>query len=108
MGAKADAILATAVELGKQSIQFGSPITGAPGQPVATGALRNSWHAEQVGDAYIISTPIEYAQVIEDGINPKTGLPLAFKSTVGGAHSLAITRTNWNRIVDAATKAHES
>lgn len=92
-----DAFIGLAVAA-KDSIQFGSPITGAPGQPVDTGYLRNSWQIgwdtvpqfpgtgegatpdpagltpiEDTGDPMtatraLIATNVEYAEVIEDGV----------------------------------------
>jgi hypothetical protein len=96
----------TTVELAKQSIQFGSPITGAVGQPVDTGALRNSWMREDVSPTEaIVSTNLEYARSIEDGISSH-GTPISFKSAVGGAHSVEQTVAGFDRIVAAAVQAH--
>ncbi len=72
-----------------ESIVNGSPITGAPGQPVDTGALkasfildfRNATEAE-------ISTNIEYAPYVEDGIAGKNDHP---HYRVGGPHSVKLT-----------------
>lgn len=84
--------------MAKASIQFGSPVTGSPGQPVDTGYLRNSWQIgwdavprfpgtgegadadptglqpiEDTGDPMkatraLIATNVEYAEVIEAGV----------------------------------------
>jgi hypothetical protein len=82
-----------------RSIQSGSELTGAPGQPVATGNLRNSWQFEfPTPDSARISTNVEYAQPIEDGIG-RFG-PLTLRSAVGGFHSVAMTVANFDRIIE--------
>jgi hypothetical protein len=97
-------VLDISAQLALQSIQFGSPLTGAPGQPVDTSNLRNSWQDEKVSPTeHVISTPVEYAQPIEDGIGPHG--PLTLRSAVGGFHSIAQTVANFDRIVDAAVGA---
>lgn len=49
-----------------QSIVHGSPITGAPGQPVATGELRDSWEIKRISsERREISTTSPYARAIE-------------------------------------------
>lgn len=65
------------------------PITGAPGQPVDTGFLRNSWQLEVRPGEAEISTNAEYARAIEDGIGPFG--PLTLRSKVGGFHSVRLT-----------------
>lgn len=108
-----------AADLAHQSIVEGSPLTGAPGQPVDTGNLRASWQR-------IIDGPLEqrivtntvYAPFIEDGVRPGavagTGedgtldpikapdTQLTLRSQTGGFHSLKLTRAGWDRIVAAA------
>jgi len=73
------------------------PLTGAPGQPVDTGFLRNSWQTRFEGDTGIISTNAAYARGIEDGISA-SGTPIRFKSKVGGAHSVKLTVAGASRI----------
>ncbi|HXG70336.1 MAG TPA: hypothetical protein VNJ04_06940 [Gemmatimonadaceae bacterium] len=91
------------VEKAHESIQTGSPITGAPGQPVDTGALRASWQVEYpAANEALISTNLEYAQPIEDGIG-KHG-PLQLRSAVGGWHSLKMTVAGFQRIVNHVTR----
>lgn len=86
-----------------QSIQSGSALTGAPGQPIDTGNLRNSWQVEfPTPDSAIIGTPVEYARPIEDGVG-RFG-PLTVRSAVGGFHSVAMTVANIDRIVDAVKR----
>lgn len=82
-----------------ESIQVGSPITGAPGQPVDTGFLRNSWQiAFPSKERAEITTKTEYAEAIEDGVG-RYG-PMQVRSPVGGFHSVALTRMNFDRLVD--------
>lgn len=104
--ARAELVLTTAVELAKQSIQFGSPLTGAPGQPVGiTGNLRNSWYVTKISPSqYEISSNVIYARPIENGIGPYG--PLTLRSAVGGFHSVKLTVTSFDRIVAAAARAH--
>ena len=83
-----------------RSVQTGSVITGAPGQPVQTGALRASWQLTfpAPNEAHVV-TAMVYAPVIEDAIGRFGALVL--RSSVGGFHSVKITRAGWHRIVDA-------
>lgn len=108
-----------AADLAHQSIVEGSPLTGAPGQPVDTGNLRASW--QRLIDGPLeqrIVTNVVYAPAIEDGIrhgevvgigpddatdrikSPDT--PLTLRSAVGGFHSVKLTRAGWPAIVRAA------
>jgi len=66
------------------------PVTGAPGQPVDTGFLKNSWTLDIGKDVATIQTNVAYARGIEDGISSH-GTPIRFKSKVGGAHSVKQT-----------------
>jgi hypothetical protein len=81
-----------------ESIVQGSPITGAPGQPVDTGALKSSWQADVQGDVGVVATNVVYAPVIEDGVGPHG--PLTLRSEVGGFHSVALTRAGFERLVE--------
>ena len=87
-------------------IQNGSPITGAPGQPVDTGNLKASWQLRfEDRDHAVIQTNVAYAESIEDGISyAHGGAPLTLRSSVGGFHSVALTRAGIQRIVDAVTR----
>lgn len=77
-----------------QSIQDGSPVTGAPGQPVDTGNLRASWQLTfESPTSALVSTNVEYAPVIEDNIKG-----VRFKNH--GPHSVKITRAGLQQIVD--------
>lgn len=106
-----------------QSIQNGSSVTGAPGQPVDTGFLRASWQvAFESPTVAIVGTNVAYAPAIEyatrakydpSGVTNRFGvtggqigpaLPAGLarkhvKSTRGGNHSVALTRAGFPRIV---------
>lgn len=113
----------------KDSITDGSPLTGAPGQPVDTGYLKTSWVLEPRGRLrYVIGTNVAYAPVIEenrrDAYDKRGKLPPRLyvlgvrgryvlrpgrgrsgkKSTVGGHHSVMLTRVNFNRLALAVTR----
>lgn len=82
----------------QESIVVGSPITGAPGQPVDTGNLRASWNLTLEPEWAEIITNVEYAPFVEDGVNQHG--PMTVRSLVGGWHSVALTRINFDRLVD--------
>lgn len=78
-----------------RSIRFGSKVTGAPGQPVDTQALLDSWVLKyEAGRQAYAESSLFYAPIIEDN---KRGAQL--RSKVGGFHSVKLTRVGWNRIV---------
>jgi hypothetical protein len=84
------------------SIQNGSPVTGAPGQPVDTGNLKASWQVNFI-DAVTasVTTNVEYAPSIEDGVSyAHGGTPITQRSTVGGFHSVALTRAGIQALAD--------
>lgn len=83
------------------SIQNGSAVTGSPGQPVDTGALKASWQLVLEKDHATIGTNLVYAIPIEDGTG-KYG-PLHLRSEVGGWHSVKLTANNLDRIVTDVT-----
>lgn len=85
------------------SIVFGSAVTKAPGQPVDTGYLRSSW-VPNFTSAYTFetSTVAEYAPAIEAGVGPHG--PMTLRSAVGGFHSVELTRTNFDRLVEDVTR----
>jgi hypothetical protein len=62
------ATFVAAASLALESIVEGSPFTGAPGQPVDTGALKASWHLDFTESQAAITTPLGYAPVIEDDL----------------------------------------
>lgn len=81
----------------KGSIVDGSPVTGAPGQPVDTGTLKASWIlAFDAPGVAVISTNVEYAPIIEDNIR---GAQL--RSQVGGFHSVKMTVAGFERLVES-------
>lgn len=85
-----------------RSIQTGSEITGARGQPVDTGALRASWQMQIDGDTALVSTNVVYAPQIEDGVRGDKKLKLRSKD--GGFHSVKTTITGFDKIVDHVIK----
>ena len=103
-----------------RSIQEGSPLTGAPGQPVDTGYLKSSWQLVFEGPMVAqIMTNVAYAPVIEEnlrtaydprGVQPERpklpggGGRTPIKSTVGGHHSVRLTRAGFQRIVAAVAQ----
>lgn len=96
---KGQKLLVGTAELIHTSIKDGHPLTGAPGQPVDTGTLLNSWvlgfPATNLAE---ITTNLVYAPPIEDGVGPFG--PLTLRSPVGGFHSVKLTRAAWPRIVE--------
>lgn len=79
-----------------ESIVEGSSLTGAPGQPVATGQLHDSWILELPGDGTaVIASDAPYAIAVEEGLHG-----VAFKNH--GPHSVALTVAAWERIVEKA------
>ena len=105
----------------QRSIVDGDPLTTAPGQPVDTSYLKQSWILEFNGPTAQISTNVAYAPVIEENdrgaYNKQGKLPTEDelrrlgitigpgrkrrKSTVGGHHSVRLTQLHYDRIVDA-------
>ena len=89
----------------KNSIVFGSPLTGAPGQVVADvggGNLRDSWQVEfEDPNTALISTNVPYAESNEDGIARPGGDPYIQRSAVGGRWNVALTRAGIQNIVDS-------
>lgn len=77
------------------SVRDGSTITGAPGQPVDTGELYKSWKKRKVGRReWLIESDSPYAGVIEEN---RRGAKL--RSSVGGFHSVKLTRLGYSRLV---------
>jgi hypothetical protein len=98
------------VDEAHRSIQEGSEITGAPGQPVGQtrkehgtihlgGTLKASWQRWFPSPtSAMIATNVIYAPAIEHGVGHWGGLTL--RSSVGGFHSVALTVAAWQRIAD--------
>ncbi len=84
----------------KSSITDGDPLTGAPGSPVDTGALKASWQLTfESPTLALVSTNIEYAPIIEDNVR-------GANFRVGGPHGVKLTALGFDRIVeDEARKA---
>ena len=87
-----------------ESIRDGSSITGAPGQPVDTWNLYNSWRKEggaSTGEwrVYPDLEQAPYAPIIENNSMGHT-----LRSKVGGWHSVKITRLNFRLIIAAAAR----
>lgn len=83
----------------RDSIVDGSPITGAPGQPVDTGNLKASWQLTFPTPllARLVTSAV-YAEAIENGVGPSG--PMVLQSEVGGFHSVRQTRTHFQKLVD--------
>lgn len=76
-----------------ESIVNGSPVTGAPGQPVDTGNLRASWQlAFPDKTSATITTGVEYAPYVEDNVRG-----VAFKNH--GPHSVKLTIAGLDKII---------
>lgn len=101
-----------------ESITVGSPITGAPGQPVDTSFLLNSWQTTFPDDVTgRVATNVVYARSIEEGTRVashgvprppemKSTLLPGERSPIGGPHSFKLTVASWDRIqVEAARRA---
>jgi hypothetical protein len=85
------------------SIVDGSPVSGAPGQPKDTGALRSSWIPKRLEKfVWQTETPLKYAPAIEEGVSWYG--PMTLRSEVGGFHSVKLTRAAWQKIVDHAAR----
>lgn len=87
------------VESAKVHIQEGSPITGAPGQPVQSGELKRKWFVRYDGNKAFIYNPLIYAPFIETGISWH-GTRMKVRSAVGGFRSIAKIRLNFQRLID--------
>lgn len=84
-----------------ESIVDGSPLTGAPGQPVDEGTLKNSWQNVIAPDSLsaVVGTNVVYAPDIEAGmrvartgqVTGQTAQRLTQRSAVGGFHSVKLT-----------------
>jgi hypothetical protein len=89
-----------------ESITLGSLITGAPGQPVQAGALRNSyqmsWDSQWTAR---VASALRYAWNIENAIRGST--TLTRRSKVGGFHSIALTVDGFTSLVEHVNRQLE-
>jgi hypothetical protein len=84
----------------QRSVVFGSELTSAPGQPVDTGNLRDSWIGEFLdATTWQLTTNVDYAQIVEENVRGVT-----FKNH--GPRSVLLTVLHFPRIV-AAVAARE-
>lgn len=92
------------VDLAHDSIQNGSPITGAPGQQVDHGDLKASWQKWYPSpEEAMISTDSPYAEQEEEGI-AASGKAITQRSQVGGPHSRKLTVAGLPAILDIVTR----
>jgi hypothetical protein len=109
-------IFTGSTEVVHESITDGHAVTGAPGQPVGQygpgyhegrvgGALKASWTPAFVDrDTWQDTTHLDYALQEEDGISyAHGGVAAEHRSTIGGRHSVKMTRAAWPRIVEYVT-----
>jgi hypothetical protein len=95
------AITVGSVELAQRSIQYGSDLTGSPGQPEQSGDLIVSWTIEAIDARRArIYTMSPYAESNEDGIARPGGGPYVLRSARGGRWSVRKTRIGFYKIVD--------
>lgn len=109
--AKTRAVFADMAAAVHESIVDGSPVTGAPGQPVDTSNLKTSWQLDFAPDmrSATIGTNVAYAPDIEDGmrtarsgqVTGRTQQRLTLRSRVGGFHSVKLTVANADRLLAA-------
>ncbi len=86
----------------QESVKTGRPETGAPGQPVDIGNLRNSWTLDVGPAVATIATNAAYARAIEDGVG-RFG-PLTRRSRVGGFHSVKLTIAGFDRLLRSVVR----
>jgi hypothetical protein len=91
-----------------RSITEGSPVTGAPGQPVRSGALRNSYQMAWESPLTVqIASALKYAEPIENGYwktGPLAGVQMTLRSQVGGFHSIKLTVAGFQKLVDQVNR----
>lgn len=95
------ALLPTVGELMHQSVVYGSPITGAPGQAEQDGDLIASWRTTVTETSASTLSNSEYAIPNEYGVR-RGGKPYIQRSAKGGRYSVGITRKNFQKIIDHA------
>lgn len=99
--ARTHAVHEGVTDLAFSSIVYGSPVTAAPGQPVApgrapnAGKLRDSWtKAYPEPDVSAITTDVDYARDVEDN-------PRGVQFSNHGPHSVKLTLAGGQRMADA-------
>lgn len=97
-----EAVFIGVVDAVYESVVNGSSVTGAPGQPQATGDLKGSWEQAIVGKIGLVVTNHPGAQAIEHGT--RRGRALVLHGTGGGFHSVALTRDNFVPLVAAVVR----
>ena len=105
--------VATAV---RDSVVDGSPVTGAPGQPVDEGNLKGSWQLTfPAQDKALVATNAAYAPAVEEGQQapyttsagtPVAPAPMTLRSATGGFHSVKLTQAGWQALVDDVVRRH--
>lgn len=87
----------------RDSVVEGSPVTGAPGQPVDIGNLKASWQLTFPSATLArVTTNVPYAPPIEDGVGPYG--PMTLRSEVGGWHSVKLTRAGRQALLDQVVR----
>jgi hypothetical protein len=85
-------------EMARDSIRVGSPITGAPGQPVLSGRLRDSWFRSRLGQfLWRIASDAPYAATVEFKTHAK-------RFANHGPHSVRLTVVGFKRLLAAALR----
>lgn len=88
-----------AVDHVERSIKDGSAVTGAPGQPIQSGNLYRAWHRAGSLGAQNVAIVCDVIMAPYAGkIEHRTG-GITIRSSVGGAHSIKITRLNFPLII---------
>lgn len=93
-----DEVFVNSANAAHASIKYGSPVTGAPGQPVASGETRDSWGEGPEfpsRDVAVIATADPNARRVEDGLEHYRN---------HGPHSLALTIVGFPQLVSAEVR----
>jgi hypothetical protein len=102
---RSQAVYSGVVAATHESITKGSGVTGAPGQPVDSGELVTSWQVLPVAPWITdVVTNAPHARSNEDGIARPGGGPYRLLSPVGGRHSVRLTITGMDRLVEAEVR----
>lgn len=76
-----------------RSMRDGSEITGAPGVPISSGKLHDSYTMEKSGDETVMGSDSPYAQAVEENWGE-----VVYHN--GGPHSTELTVLGFPRIVE--------